>query len=481
MRQRLPSIWVNFLVLTLGMLACSECAIDSSTPSSIGRRNPLSRGVRQEFEKELFSRSKANENLLRQQHVPPAPKPLPARQRPARQRPARTEQFIVGNPVASNCQKTSAWDCAYQCQQHIMSELHPCSMTGENASAPHQPWKHFSAARIERPYSAVTNKVLCFTAVAFIPKTIDNIMANILSSEHYCDWALISYSGEGSAWAYYIKDYSAPGHPRMADRVRIIADLRAPDLFLPYECGAPFSRRDKLRGWKQLIDDYGPILDQYAMIHLLDDDMVLASFDMEVFMDDVVCGIPLGPPMISQPTTRTQKIYFPYLRSNYWDVKHEVPRFVETAFVEFQAPILTIPFFRWLMDRVYLPQTHLLWDADIGLDHVWCNAARHYLVKVMKVPVADLDAGYALGCALYPRTAMASKDFQTLGDTQCNGYYPRAKVITAAYRAAYPFWYFGVHDRASTDERVLKRRYLAHVPFPDRPTCTWREVLYTAA
>eukprot|EP00899_Mesostigma_viride_P005907 jgi/Mesvir1/15317/Mv06523-RA.1 len=370
-------------------------------------------------------------------------------------------------PEPGDC--AEQWTCAPECQIALRDSRPACKPSGQ--------------AHLTKPFSAtietkaLNNRVLCFSAVAFgNMDVVNNVAGNVASTQHYCDWALLSYSGQASAWSHHLDSLEA-SYPGIRHRVRILADLQRPDILPSPGCGLPWSSHDKQLGWRQLATQHASVLSQYALIHLLDDDMFLPSFDYESFMTDLLCGLPQGTPMVAQPIYQGITDEFGYLTDEFWLAQPHVPVVVETNHVEIGAPLLYMGFFFWLMSHVYLHQLHLHWDVDWGQDLVWCNAAHHYMhtVLLFELGVNHTDERDLVACAVYPRTPLTSRDFNTLGDTAKDGFDIRGKVTLAAYEMVYPFWF--VHLYKTGVLRMFNESTYGGEDGGGASTCRWREIL----
>ena len=161
--------------------------------------------------------------------------------------------------------------------------------------------------------------------------------------------------------------------------------------------------------------------DQFDAIWLPDADIAFSADELSAFLLRWSCAFEDGPPLVAQPamhhdlgrTGRSQQFW----HLNYGREWQPLGRLaglgthaMHTAFVEQQAPLLDVGFFRWFVKHIgrELAMLQSAHSTDVATDQLWCRAAAHYarseLLAPRAAPLRTTERAATILDALSPHT-----------------------------------------------------------------------------
>ena len=258
---------------------------------------------------------------------------------------------------------------------------------------------------------------------------------------------------------------------------------------LPLDPGAPVGFRPKLMFQRHLVGMFEP---HQRFVWLVDADISFVDFNLSPFLMSyqhafATTGVerPHWHPIIAQPAILGQTQAFWPMNWLRWGVHGDAwvgpSAAIEMDFVEQQAPLLDARFFEWLVRKL---QGHPglgrpLWElqqamhTDWGVDDLWCDAAKEYVVAVLRQPLQSRAVCAVIGvpiahgepCMLSPPglkkaltlcvlRCFASENTRSIRFLLANAP-PTDQASTHVSTTEYPIWFFAAGDKL---RRLLKEK-----------------------
>ena len=263
--------------------------------------------------------------------------------------------------------------------------------------------------------------------------TVTNILYdNIRIMGTSCDWAIVFYSGTTEQIQSICND------PKISSRIIHCKANEASlvDRYIPSHDG---SKQIKISIPKTVLyQDIVSYLGGYNRVFLMDEDISLEGFDINLFLLHWNCAFH-PPPLIAQPVVYESNQYINYLNKKSWsrgDRKNVIASGV--GLVEQQVPFFDAIFLEWFIKRVLslTKETALAYGVDWGHDRSWCNAARLYNTYVLNYPNTSIP------CAVLPKTYIHHLNLKSMDSKRENRklFQINGQKVVQHYVNLFPTW-----------------------------------------